>query len=215
MLPSEAKPLILTIASGGDKAPKAFKDLLQMILVNATLAENESIKCSDNTNVRKVAGSKAWIIESKKIGMPLRLRDNRYLYLRYELDLSADNRLSVIESSMQYQNSLEKPFGKIFRYDYERQSPVSSSSYQERKYQLPESHFHIYGSLYEKDVFLRRELLERQHFVCGRVSLESIIRMLIRDFMIKPKAEDVSWLDLIDTTEKAFKYQYDPALVHV
>ena len=45
MLPSAAQGFISIIAAGGEKAPDAFADLLQLILVNTILADNEKIRC--------------------------------------------------------------------------------------------------------------------------------------------------------------------------
>ncbi len=205
MLPSEAKDLISIIASGGRKAPKAFGELVQAMLSNTILKDNEKVRCIFSYEENH------GILESQKIGMPVGLRDGRFLYLRYDVELSGD-KLSVIKSTIQYQRSPVEPLGEIFRYDYKQQIVSQGLSYEERKNQLPESHFHIYADMPDK-AFLYKETLDRQHFSCGRVSIESIIRMLIRDFMIKPKVENIGWLDLLDTTEKAFKHKFDPTFV--
>jgi hypothetical protein len=56
----------------------------------------------------------------------------------------------------------------------------------------------------EEGIFGRRGSLEDVHFPTGRVTLESIIRLLIDDFGIPPAEPEDVWRPLLHETETTF-----------
>jgi hypothetical protein len=206
----QARTLKSEVALGGVDSPRAFSKLLQLILTSTIVKEEERLECSkvniqDSNNPQIIKTE--WNIESVKRGIPLRLNDGRFLSFKYTVTLNSKSKLSVVKSSVQYQkDSNVNNLGEIFRYDYQRPTLINSPS--AKSTNTPSSaHLHIYGQLYlHKDISLYKKKLERQHFPCGRTSIESIIRLLQREFMTPiHQGLETKWLELLDITETLFK----------
>ncbi len=210
----QARTLKSEVALGGMDSPRAFSKLLQLILTSTVIKKGERLECSKATipdpNNPKIAKNK-WVIKSVKNGIPLKLNDGRFLSFEYGVDLDSDSKLSVIKSLVQYQkNSNISDLGEVFRYDYRRPDQIDSSYIKlGNRSSFAQAHFHIYAQLYlHTEIPLYKKKLERQHFPCGQTSIESIIRLLHREFLI-PIHRDIKkdWLELLDITEGLFKHQ--------
>ncbi len=82
----------------------------------------------------------------------------------------------------------------IFRYDYVR----------EPKDQHPATHLQVRGQLSEKAT-LHKGLLERVHFPSGRISIESVIRLLIEQFSVTPHTPTDIWRPVLAESEQIFE----------
>jgi len=126
---------------------------------------------------------------------PLLLNDGRYLRLSINLVLENTTdgyRLKVVKSAFQYQ--IDKAGDQwIFRYDYLRHAGA----------QIPPGHLQLRADPVE-NCLEGGQTLERIHFPTSRVSLESIIRMLIRDFHVPPNASMDIWHPILKDSEHAF-----------
>jgi len=156
--------------------------------------------------------SDQWKIAALGRTRPLSLNGGHFLLVNYVIDLDRHGRPSVMSSKIQYQLSADPDnWQEIFRYEFSR--PAAAGNEDKNTLDAPPpSHFQIHAELDEQqNVSLYKLKLERQHFPCGRVSIESIIRLLIRDFKIESYSEfsraDLS--TLLDTTEQAFIHGYE------
>jgi len=126
----QARTLKSEVALGGVDSPRAFSKLLQLILTSTIVKKGERLECS-KINIQDPSNPKItkndWNIESVKKGMPLKLNDGRFLSFDYVVTLNSGSKLSVIESSVQYQkdSSISDP-GEVFRFDYQRPDPEIS-----------------------------------------------------------------------------------------
>jgi hypothetical protein len=127
---------------------------------------------------------------------PIPLNDGRYLRISIILQLisgSEGQRLKVLDSSYQYQ--LDRAGDRwIFRYDYLRY-PMALH---------PAAHFQVRGNLVEGSLPLAHKTLERVHFPTSRVSLESIIRLLVQEFGVTCNRPDDVWRPVLDESEQTF-----------
>ncbi len=201
----QARSLIAEIKHGGPKSPRAFSKLLNMILSSVVSNDHDKLECSK-------LSSDQWEIAPVGRIRPLNLNGGHFLLVDYVIDLDRHSRPSVVSSKIQYQLSADPDnWQEIFRYEFSR--PTAAGNDDKNTLDTPPpSHFQIHAKLDEqKNVTLYKLELKRQHFPCGRVSIESIIRLLIRDFKIEPYSElsrdDLS--TLLDTTEQAFIYGYE------
>ena len=209
----QARSLIAEIKHGGLRSPRAFSKLLNIIL-SCVVSNNH-----DNRLECSKLSSDQWKIAALGRTRPLSLNGGHFLLVNYVIDLDQHGRPSVMSSKIQYQLSANPDnWQEIFRYEFSR--PATTGN--EGKNTLdtpPASHFQIHAELDEQqNVSLYKLKLERQHFPCGRVSIESIIRLLIRDFKIQPAKEfTIEELSvLLDTTEHAFisGYSRKPTLIN-
>jgi len=121
----------------------------------------------------------------------VQLTDGRYLRLLMTLYLEETEKgrlLKVDEASFQYQID---PQGKrwIFRYDYRRHP----------RDQYAAGHVQVRGTLTETG-----SLIAPIHFPTGRVSIESILRLLIENFGVPPREPPENWRAALTESEKAF-----------
>lgn len=63
-------------------------------------------------------------------------------------------------------------------------------------------HLHVGLVSIAQDAPIPRERFHRLHIPTGRVSLESVIRLLIEEFGVVPQKDD--WREILDDTEEAF-----------
>ena len=130
-------------------------------------------------------------------GEPLQLRNGWFLRLlltfKVEPSLSAGGaqKLKTLSSSIQYQRGPTDD-SWVFRYEYSR---LATNHY-------APGHFHVRAVPIEPVALSRN--LEDVHFPTGRVTLESIIRLLIDDFGIAAAEPEEVWRPLLFETETAF-----------
>lgn len=110
----------------------------------------------------------------------------------YRLHLSPDDKkLSVTESTFQYQLDAEKTNRWIFRYDYLRNPPNH----------YPPSHLQI------NETFLKPAPVDMHfpdiHFPVDRIPLEAVIRLLVEQFHIKCN-EPQYWRQVLAESERSF-----------
>jgi hypothetical protein len=196
-LVAEARQYVHRISTGGRDSPDYFAKLLQLILTQSIM-KNGAIKA------KEVEGGTGWVIQCPRIGGALQLLDGRYLRVRYLAELDEQLQFTITESSIQFQRTASG--GEIFRYDYKRRSHSGTPTTLEDS--VASSHFQIYATLQPDDVPLYKVTLERQHFPCGRVSIESIIRFLMRDFRVRKFTDDeeseAACLELLAVSEELF-----------
>lgn len=126
---------------------------------------------------------------------PLPLTDGRFLRLTMRLFLTATKdgpRVKIESSSFQYQMDTANDHW-TFRYDYVRSAPD----------QHPSAHVHIRGSLVEP-CLAAKQALEDVHFPTQRVSLESVIRLLIEQFNVPANSPSEIWRPLLAESEAMF-----------
>ena len=168
----------------------AFRDLIQLLLGNTILPTGASARLSKGPRKDAyVVGGNGGPTDS------LPLMDGRFLRLTMRLFLTATNdgqRVKVESSSFQYQT--DKTGDRwIFRYDYVRSAPD----------QHPSAHAHIRGSLAEP-CLAAKQALEDVHFPTQRVSLESVIRLLIEQFNVPSTYPTEVWRPLLAESEALF-----------
>jgi hypothetical protein len=100
--------------------------------------------------------------------------------------------VKVASSSFQYQLD-EEGDSWVFRYDYVRQPPDPH----------PAAHVHVRGSLAEQ-CLRDKQALEDIHFPTQRVSLESVIRLLIEQFNVSAHQPSEIWRPLLAESEALF-----------
>jgi|HubBroStandDraft_1064217.scaffolds.fasta_scaffold204136_2 hypothetical protein len=124
------------------------------------------------------------------------LTDGRFLDVRMGLAIHGTARgpqLKVLQSVFQYQSDSAQD-NWIFRYEYDR--------YPHRPH--PPTHFHVRGQLTE-DCLPAGGSLEKVHFpASSRVSLESVIRLLIEQFSVPATTRRNLWRAVLTESEKAF-----------
>ncbi len=135
---------------------------------------------------------------SGRTGMiaPIALTDGRFLDVRMGLAIHGTDqgpRLKVIHSVFQYQTD-DAGNDWIFPYEYDR-----------HPHRLhPPTHFHVRGELTENCLPIG-ETLEKIHFpASARVSLESVIRLLIDQFGVSANTPRSFWRVVLTESEKAF-----------
>lgn len=171
---------------------QAFRELIQLLLGNSILSPHAFV-C-----LAKGPRQGAFIVggyNSKPKVDPLPLTDGRYLNLVYRLVLhqTKDGPRVKVESSV-FQYQMDKDTDRwIFRYDYVREPPEPH----------PSAHVHIRGNLAEP-CLQDKQSLDDVHFPTNRVSLESVIRLLIEQFNVPPNNPSSIWRPLLAQTEALF-----------
>lgn len=123
------------------------------------------------------------------------LRDGLFLRVFIVLFREPHNgghRMKVEQAAYQYQLDPEGTRW-VFRYDYRR----------DPRDQHPATHLQVRGRL-EEPVGPYRGMLERTHFLTGRVSIEAVIRLLIEQFGVPPAAPE-TWRRVLAESERSFE----------
>ncbi len=168
----------------------AFRDLIQILLGQTILPNGIAVRLSK--------GPRRGVYALGGYGGPtdpLRLNDGRYLRTTMTLfltDTTDGSRVKVETSSLQYQMD-ETGDRWIFRYDYVREPPEPH----------PSAHIHVRGSLIEP-CLAAKQSLEDVHFPTNRVSIESVIRLLIEQFAVPPNNAPEIWRPLLAESEALF-----------
>ncbi len=194
---SDAKTLTERFKEGTKDSARAFGELVQLWLNLTVLKEGQSVRFfSRKDRDRKKAGD-VFVVSGHDME-PLRLRDDRYLWLNFELFLEKKpgkgRRLKVANSVAWYSVDRERK-RRIFRYEYIR----------EPDHQYAGSHLHIHGTLDERDVLPEDKPLYKVHFPTSRVSLEAVIRLLVEDFGVPTNTDPNVWRPVLAWTEEEFR----------
>lgn len=169
---------------------EAFRDLVQLLFSHTIMQDGQALRLIKGQHeASRVLGG--WVPLE-----PLKLNDDRYLFLFMTLFLEKTDRgprVKVAGSKFQYQlDNVGDAW--IFRYDYARESPN----------QYPSNHLHIRGTLTEQ-CLAGKQLLEQIHFSTDRVSFESVIRLLIEEFGVVPNSPQDIWRQMLAESERLFK----------
>jgi len=168
----------------------AFRDLIQLLLGHTILQTGASARLSKGPRKDAyVVGGNAGPTD------PLPLTDGRFLRLTMRLFLTTTTdgpRVKVESSSFQYQMDKEGDRW-IFRYDYVRSAPD----------QHPSAHVHVRGDLTEP-CLAAKQGLEDVHFPTQRVSLESVLHLLIEQFKAPAHHPSEIWRPLLAQSEALF-----------
>ena len=138
---------------------------------------------------------------------PLPLRDRGFLKFAIAVrsDLDADGQLHVAWSSYQYQMRNLDPESWVFRYEYARGAKyLKYLKGNTNVYKHPLSHLHVRGKLEEIDALPSGAGLGRVHFPTMRISLESVIRLLVDHFGVKTNTEESIWRPILNCAEDEF-----------
>ena len=189
---AKVRQLTERFKAGDTDSVNAFRDLLAFVLGQTVL--------DDSGAVRVVSGPRpeSWLIGgwNPHTPDPLPLTNGHFLRLYVKLFRQScedkTHRLKVEASAYQYQ--LDKAGENwTFRYDYIR----------DPNNEYPASHVQIRGTL-TADVLDQGRTLERVHFPTRRMSIESIIRLLIQDFKVPPKTDASFWRPLLEESLRSF-----------
>jgi hypothetical protein len=169
----------------------SFRDLINLLLGLTIMKSDGAVRLFFLGGQEDKAMVAGWNPDD-----PVPLKNNRYLRIAITLqlvDVPEGHRLKVLDSSYQYQ--LDRKGDRwIFRYDYLR--------YPEALH--PAAHFQVRGELTEASVLTKRRTLERVHFPTSRVSLESIIRLLVQEFGVKCNKPESVWRPALNESEETF-----------
>ena len=134
--------------------------------------------------------------EGPDVGIPL--RDQKWLRLAMRLYVAPKKEksyLKITSSNYQYQLDREEKGNRwIFRYEYFRSAPNNKH---------PAAHLHVNGTL-AHDPLPKKKTLARVHFPTGRVSIESVIRLLHFHFAVPCNEAESIWRPVLEQTESAF-----------
>jgi hypothetical protein len=180
--------------AGGPEAFAPFRELAALLLGLTVLHHDGMVRLSygPTGRDRAVLGGAAGPTD------PLPLNDGRFLRLSVSLYLDPDDErgrlLKVSTSSYQYQAD-EAGKGWIVRYDYLREPGPDPH---------PQAHLQIRGALTEGAALPRDRILERIHFPTGRVSIESVIRLLADQFDVPCNEPPETWRPALAEAERTF-----------
>lgn len=190
----EVRALFTRITRGKKKDPfRAWCDLANLLFALTVGVKGRVLA------LRASAGHDRVMDLDRQAGGPMPLRDGRFLDVRQTLAAfdARDGKgalLRVISSSYQYQRD-EVGEQWLFRYDYLRVPPEPH----------PPAHVQVRADPYEAGWLPRRRPLAKAHFPTRRVSLESVLRLLIQDFGVPAATPDEVWRPALDESEVLFR----------
>lgn len=189
LLLGKVRQLTTDYKSGGKDSAKAFRDLMATLLSITVLKNNATIRLFQKEKSKQlfVLGGTPDITD------PLPLNDGRFLRytISFYVDIQDNSYLKVDKASYQYQLHKEDDKQWLFRYDYLR---IPDTKY-------PPSHLQINGSFPN---IITGISMPKTHFPTGRVSIESIIRLLIEQFNVPPNEPPEIWRPVLTESEKLF-----------
>lgn len=171
---------------------QAFRELIQLLLGNTVLSMGAAVCRTKGPRPEHLLWEETTI---KGRTAPLALNDGRFLKLMFTLVLrhTEDGPRVKVESSV-FQYQMDKDNDRwIFRYDYLRKPPEPH----------PSAHVHVRGNLTEsclQDI----QCLDDVHFPTNRVSIESVIRLLIEQFNVPSNTPPSIWRPLLAESETQF-----------
>jgi hypothetical protein len=180
--------------AGGPETFPAFEELTAVLFGLTVLREGGMVRLAYGPTGR----DRAALGGAGGPTDPLPLNDGRFLRLSVSLYLATDDErgrlLRVDKSSYQYQADQA---GKrwIFRYDYLREPGPDPH---------PQAHLQIRGALTEGAALPRDRTLARIHFPTGRVSIESVIRLLADQFDVACNERPETWRPVLAEAERTF-----------
>jgi hypothetical protein len=188
---SDAKTFAAQFKKGTKHSPAAFRNLVELLLQITVARDGETVRLVSSKAQKNAFDVQSW--------QPLRLRNDRYLWVVFNLVLDQSDRkdgkrlLRVVKSAASYLADRDRK-QPIFRYEYLRKP--------ENKY--AGSHFHIRGRLDVDGVLAKDKPLEKVHFPTSRVSLEAVIRLLAEDFAVPTREKPEVWRPVLAWTEETF-----------
>lgn len=192
---STVRDLTTKYMSGSRRSFDAFLELMQLLL-SITVAE--PAQTLRPTHATDGTGKVMTIGGPGGPTSPIRLRDGRWLRFAMTLYLAdheaGRQRLKVRKSSYQYQGDQDGQ-QEIFRYDYLRQPGDDE----------PSCHLNIHASLDLPGVLPVTHPLKKVHFPTDRVSLEAVLRLLMRDFRVPSMRGAEVWGPVLACSETEFK----------
>lgn len=181
-----------TFQEGGFKSFAAFHEFISFLLRLTVIRRTAFLKLYSS----KKEPAFAVIGGASSDDSALPLNNGAYLRVMFRLQCdSKDEKLSVTESTFQYQLEPEKTSRWIFRYDYLRKPP----------HHYPASHLQVNGKILESSAIPL--ICPDIHFPVNRISLEAVIRLLVEQFKVKCN-EPKHWRKVLAESERLF---YDTA----
>lgn len=191
---TDAKALTERFKAGSGDSPRAFGELVQLLLQLTVVKEGASVTYSSR---REPGKAKEVHLISGRGQKALPLSDDRYFWLSFSLFREqvdeSKHRLKVARSAFCYQAD-EKGDCPIFRYEFLREPPDPH----------PGSHAHVHGTLSEPDCLPAEKPLHKVHFPTRRIPLEAILRLLIQEFGVQARTDVTTWRPVLAWTENAF-----------
>lgn len=182
----EVRKLTKKLRSGLRESCSAFKDLVSLLLHLTVVKEKEVIRFFETTvpGVFIIGGTKESVL-------PLELNDGNYLRLSLSFHFETKTRrLSILESSYQYQPNRHKDQHWEFRYDYLK-FPNPLNPY-------PPSHLQINGKSQKASD------LHKVHFPVPRPSIEGVIRLLVEGYDVPCNRSKKIWQPVLAESERLF-----------
>jgi hypothetical protein len=185
---ADVRVLTSEYQSGGSRAPEAFCELLTLLLQATIVPPGPAVRLARSREAPNVTVVGGWRGPTD----PVQLTNGRYLRVAVTLFLepSQRNRLKVDEASFQYQ--IDRDASEwLFRYDYRRHPADAYAA----------GHLQIASKTEIPGV---TKPLHRLHFPTGRVSIESVIRLLIEDFGVPARTPAAIWRRVLAESEGSF-----------
>jgi len=176
--------------AGDRQSFDAFRELTYFLLSLTVLKPEGGVRLAKGENDRMVLGG--WSGPTD----PLPLNDGCYLRLAVTLELANTPdgpRLKVYESTYQYQADIAAQHW-MFRYDYLRH-PTD---------QHPGAHLQINANEMDHPSIRPAQTVGRIHFPTSRVSLESIIRLLVEQYGVNCNEQPEIWRSVLTESERLF-----------
>jgi len=183
--------LTVECMAGNRQSFSSFRDLLNLLLGLTVMKPGGALRLFSLTGQESRGMVAGWHSSD-----PVPLNNGHYLRIATTLeivDTPEGRRLKTLDSSYQYQ--LDKEGNRwVFRYDYLRYPRTSH----------PAAHFQIRAKLVQDSALRTPQTLERLHFPTSRVSLESIIRLLVQEFRVKSNQHEDVWRPALNESEIEF-----------
>jgi hypothetical protein len=178
---------------GGPDAFGAFADLLHLLLRTTVLKGSLGVRLNAGPRPKDRMMLVGAVADENHL---VPLNDGNFLRLSIILfreQAKEGYRMKVEQARYQYQcDDIGRRW--VFRYDYAR----------EPQNQHPATHLQVRGQLAER-VTPHRGMLERVHFPSGRISIESVIRLLIEQFAVTPNTASEVWRRVLAESEQIFE----------
>lgn len=189
--------LTARIQAGGERGVDALRELFELLLRCTVLDRRAGGRLRCRQQPPQAGVDTVWLIDGWNEHLsPVPLANGRFLRFTMELVVSRqDQQISVSKSCYQYQTDSNDRQTWIFRYDYSREQDGVD---------IPAAHVQIRGRLAEEGALPKTRALGRVHFPTQRVSLESVLRLLIRDFSVATQQPAEVWRPLLALTESEF-----------
>jgi len=190
----------LTLAGGPD-AVQAFRELI-MLQLGKTILDDRSFVCVQSVDwktafviapPRRSASDFETAADGSELYSSLKLTNGYFLDLQYSLFIDPkDNFLKTDSSRMVYQSD-DGGQDQFFRFEMNR-NPLTH---------YPFAHLDVNGS-WKAGPTPRPKDMEKVHFPTPRPTIESLIRLLVYDFNVKPKCDPSIFEPVLRACEQEF-----------